>query len=83
MDTNLIIGLLLAILGGGLQGFFVLPLKYMKKWEWENGWLVFTIVNCIIFPLVAAYLFIPDFREVYKHENVTSVSYTHLRAHET
>lgn len=71
MDKNIAIGLLLAILGGGLQGFFVLPLKYMKKWEWENGWLVFNIVNCIIFPLVAAYLFIPDFMDVYKDKNVT------------
>jgi L-rhamnose-H+ transport protein len=72
MSAETILGLFLAVLGGGLQGAFVLPLKYMKKWEWENGWLIFTLINCVVFPVVAAWLFIPDFLEVYSNENVTT-----------
>jgi len=64
-NTNIVIGLALAILGGGLQGAFVLPMKYMKKWEWENGWLVFTIVCCLIFPIVCAFTLIPDVCKIY------------------
>jgi L-rhamnose-H+ transport protein len=72
MSPEIIIGLFLAILGGGLQGAFVLPMKYLKKWEWENAWLIFTLINCVIFPVVAAWLFIPDFMEVYSQDGVTS-----------
>lgn len=74
MEQSMIIGLLLAMLGGGLQGAFVLPLKYMKKWEWENGWLVFTVINCILFPIVAAILFIPDLMSVYKEIGFNSAT---------
>jgi len=66
MEKELVIGLALALLGGGLQGAFVLPMKYMKNWEWENGWLVFTIVCCVIFPVVCAFMLIPDVTEIYK-----------------
>ncbi len=63
---NIVIGLALAILGGGLQGAFVLPMKSMKKWEWENGWLVYTVVCCWIFPAIAAFAFIPNLMSIYK-----------------
>jgi hypothetical protein len=34
---NLIIGLLLATLGGGIQGAFVYPLKFMKNFQTHNS----------------------------------------------
>ena len=67
MEMEILIGLALAILGGGLQGAFVLPMKYMKKWEWENGWLIFTIICCIIFPAVCAFAFIPGLSSIYSN----------------
>jgi len=64
---EIVFGLALAILGGGLQGAFVLPMKFMKRWEWENGWLIFTIICCVIFPVVCAVMFIPDLASIYKN----------------
>jgi L-rhamnose-H+ transport protein len=64
---DIVIGLALAILGGGLQGAFVLPMKYMKKWEWENGWLVYTVVCCLIFPAILAFGFIPNLLDIYRN----------------
>jgi L-rhamnose-H+ transport protein len=59
------LGLIMAMLGGGVQGAFVLPMKYMKKWKWENGWLVYTIVCCLILPWLLAVLTTPSIGKIY------------------
>ena len=33
------IGILLLILAGAMNGSFTLPMKFTKKWAWENTWL--------------------------------------------
>ncbi len=71
---NIVIGLALAILGGGLQGAFVLPMKSMKKWEWENGWLVYTVVCCLVFPAILAFAFIPNLMEIYKSSGMGTLN---------
>ncbi|MHC4445342.1 MAG: L-rhamnose/proton symporter RhaT [Planctomycetota bacterium] len=70
---ELYIGIALAILGGGLQGAFVLPMKFMKKWEWENGWLVFVLVCCVIFPLGFAFAFTPDLLGILKSQDAKTL----------
>lgn len=51
-----------------INAAFTLPLKRMRKWPWENAWLIWTFCALIIFPLVAALLTIPhlarDYMEV-------------------
>lgn len=76
-----IIGLLLAFLGGGIQGAFVFPLKYMRNWKWENGWFVFTLLCCLVFPLILAFSTISGLMDVYRSvepEVVTLVFITGL-----
>jgi L-rhamnose-H+ transport protein len=70
---NLIIGLLLATLGGGIQGAFVYPLKFMKNWNWENGWFIFTVTCCLIIPTALAFATTPDLLEIYRHTDSTTL----------
>ncbi|VGO19495.1 L-rhamnose/proton symporter RhaT [Pontiella sulfatireligans] len=70
---KLIIGLLLAALGGGIQGAFVYPLKFMKNWKWENGWFVFTITCCFIFPMVLAFGTTPDLMDIYRQTDSITI----------
>ncbi|MEM6765092.1 MAG: L-rhamnose/proton symporter RhaT [Bacteroidota bacterium] len=63
---KLLIGLLLATLGGGIQGAFVYPMKHMKNWSWENGWFIFTITCCLVFPLLLAFGTTPDLLSIYQ-----------------
>jgi L-rhamnose-H+ transport protein len=63
---KLIIGLILATLGGGIQGSFVFPLKFMKNWKWENGWFIFTITCCLLFPVLLAFGTTPGLMEIYR-----------------
>lgn len=71
---NTFIGLLLAFIGGGLQGGFVLPMKYMKNWKWENGWFVYTIMNCLVFPLILAFATIPNLMDIYRSSSVATIN---------
>lgn len=51
---NLAIGILLTLAGGALAGASMLPLKFLRRWEWENAWLVFTLVSLLILPWALA-----------------------------
>lgn len=58
-ETQFLFGLSLAILGGGLQGGMLWPMKYMDKWEWENSWLGFTVAAYLLAPWVLAFWSVP------------------------
>jgi L-rhamnose-H+ transport protein len=63
---EILLGLLLAFLGGAIQGTFFFPMKYMRTWRWENGWLVFTMTCCLLLPLALAWLTTPHLIEIYR-----------------
>lgn len=60
-----LIGMLLLIVAGAMNGSFTLPMKFTKKWDWQNTWLAWTVFALIIFPPVLALMTIPHLRDVY------------------
>jgi L-rhamnose-H+ transport protein len=49
-------GIGFACLAGVMQGGFPLPMKFARKWVWENIWLASSLPGLVIFPwLIAAY----------------------------
>jgi len=50
MEQNLWLGLLLTLVAGLLSGNCMLPMKFVKRWPWENTWLVFSVVSLVILP---------------------------------
>ncbi len=44
-------GLLLAVISGIANGLFTAPMKVIRKWRWENIWLVFIVIACLAMPL--------------------------------
>lgn len=70
---NLIIGLILATLGGGIQGAFVFPQKFMENWKWENGWFVFTLACCLVFPLLLAFSTTPELLDIYRQTETSTL----------
>lgn len=63
----------IVILGGLLHGSFALPLKRIRKWQWENTWLVYSIVATILFPLVLAFLTVPSLTTVYANTAASTI----------
>jgi L-rhamnose-H+ transport protein len=58
-------GILLLVLAGAMNGSFTLPMKFTRKWAWENTWLVWSIFALVIFPPLAALATIPKLGDVY------------------
>jgi L-rhamnose-H+ transport protein len=66
-------GLVLLVIAGVMNASFTLPMKFTKKWAWENTWTVWTVFGLLIFPPLAAYLTIPHLGEVYARAGVDNV----------
>jgi L-rhamnose-H+ transport protein len=48
-----------------LNGSFAVPTKLIKKWEWENTWLIYAFFGMFIFPLLVTVLYLPDIFHIY------------------
>jgi len=70
---NVIFGALLAVLGGGINGMFALPMKLTKKWSWENVWLPFSALALFIFPYLAATMGTQNLASAYSHAETSSL----------
>jgi L-rhamnose-H+ transport protein len=57
-------GLALLVLAGAMSGCFALPMKLMRRWAWENTWLVFSGFALVLLPLFSALSFIPSLEVV-------------------
>jgi L-rhamnose-H+ transport protein len=62
----MVIGLLLTLVAGTMGGSFALPMRYMKKWAWENIWTVWSLVALILIPWLLALATVPHLSSVYR-----------------
>jgi len=60
------LGLVLLVIAGAMNGSFTLPMKYTKRWAWENTWLAWTIFALFVLPPVVTFLTLPQVRQVYE-----------------
>jgi len=65
MALNLWLGLLLTLIAGLLSGNCMLPMKFARRWQWENTWLVFSVVSLVILPWALALVLVNDVGAVY------------------
>lgn len=66
MDTNIILGFLLILLGAACGGSFGLPSKYVKKdTPWEVLWGPFFFITTIIIPVVMGPAVVKSFTGIY------------------
>lgn len=47
-------GILLVLIAGLMAGDCMLPLKFNRKWQWENTWLIFSLVSLVVLPWALA-----------------------------
>jgi len=65
LNSSLWIGLGLSLIGGVMAGNCMLPSKFVRKWQWENMWLVFTIVSLVVVPASLTLLMVHDPKQLY------------------
>ena len=65
MNTQTASGVLAVLLSGAMQGVFALPLKYTRRWRWENTWLVYSTTGMLVLPWLTVWIFSRDVAAVY------------------
>jgi len=53
------------ILAGLLQGVFAVPMKYARRWSYENIWLAFCLSGMVFLPWLLTTLTVPHTGQVY------------------
>ena len=61
MNFNILFGILLIATGAFSAGSFAVPFGKIKGWQWETYWMVYSLGAYIIMPLLACFIFTPDF----------------------
>lgn len=65
MSTAVLGGLALTLLAGLLSGNCMLPMKFARRWQWENVWFVYSIVSLVIAPWALAILLVGNLSAIY------------------
>lgn len=59
------IGLLILVVAGVINASFTLPMKFTRRWAWENTWLAWTVFALILLPIVTTFGTVPHLGELY------------------
>src|SRR5579859_1735309 len=59
-------GIATVIVAGVMNASFTMPMKYARKWTWENTWLAWTVFALVVLPFAAALMTIPNLSMVYR-----------------
>jgi L-rhamnose-H+ transport protein len=78
MNESAWIGAALVLMGGAMTGSFALPMKFARRWQWENIWLLYSIVGLLLIPWLAAFLTVPGLGAVYQEVPARTVWATGL-----
>jgi len=69
--AGLITGAVLILFAGVVCGLFTFPMRFVKGWEWENTWTLYSLFGQFIFPWVIVMATVPD---VFGNKNGTDGS---------
>jgi L-rhamnose-H+ transport protein len=50
-----------------MAGNCMLPMKFNRSWQWENTWLIFTVVSLVILPWMLALGFVNHLFDAYRN----------------
>ena len=60
-----ILGVVITLVAGVLNGSFASPTKYARKWKWENIWAVWAVFALFLTIWPTAILTVPDLFSLY------------------
>jgi L-rhamnose-H+ transport protein len=66
MTSSILAGFVVVCLAGILQGLFALPMKFARRWNYENIWLVYAASGLVVFPWMLTGATVPHLTAVYR-----------------
>lgn len=74
--TSTTSSLITLIVAGVMNASFTLPMKYARRWAWENTWLAWSLFALILLPIVVTVSTVPHLREIYQANGASIVDVT-------
>jgi L-rhamnose-H+ transport protein len=68
----------LLILAGSSNATFGLPMKYVRRWEWENTWAVWALLALVFLPALLAFSCVPSLPAVYRGAGIEATGIVFL-----
>jgi len=65
LNLSVLFGLALTVLSGTLMTCAIVPMKFARRWRWENIWLLYIGFGQVVFPLLLVFLTAPKAWAVY------------------
>jgi len=78
MNADPSLGVFLHAVGGLAAASFYIPLKKIKGWGWESGWLISGFASWLIVPLLVAMITVPNLVEVLTSIKLTDFLGTYI-----
>ena len=75
---QLLAGIFFHMTGGVASGSFYVPYKKVRGWAWESLWIIGGLFSWLIIPPIAAWLTIPDFSNIIREAEASTIGYTFL-----
>lgn len=66
MNGAMLGGIGLTVIAGALAGNCMLPMKFARRWRWENIWLVFSILSLLVLPWALAFSLVSHLLDLYR-----------------
>jgi L-rhamnose-H+ transport protein len=66
-------GFALTLVAGVMMGGNLVPMKWMRRWKWENFWLVYSLMALVVAPATLAFVMLPGLGGVYASLPVSSM----------
>ena len=60
MELSVFLGLGLTLLSGTMMTCAIVPMKFARRWKWENIWLLYIGFGQVVFPLLLIRLTAPE-----------------------
>jgi L-rhamnose-H+ transport protein len=72
--TGTVSGLILVTVAGVANATFALPMKFARRWAWENIWLAWTLFALVLLPVATAIVSIPSLGAVYRDAGASAIA---------
>lgn len=71
MAQSFWVGIALVLVAGLMAGDCMLPLKFSRRWRWENTWLIFSLVSLLALPWTLALVLVNHLFQAYNSLTVS------------
>jgi L-rhamnose-H+ transport protein len=71
--NNTEFGFLFLIIAGLMNASFTLPMKFTRRWAWENTWLAWSVFALLLLPVVVTLCTVPDLAAIYRGAGIAQL----------